>query len=87
MQGLHDLFIGIAGMIGAGKSTLARSLGEHLDLPVYYEPVQDNAYLADFYRDTKRYSFATQIYLLNRRSSSTKDHLARRRRRSGSNHL
>ena len=67
MQGLHDLFIGIAGMIGAGKSTLARSLGEHLDLPVYYEPVQDNAYLADFYRDTKRYSFATQIYLLNRR--------------------
>jgi deoxyadenosine kinase len=67
MQDLQDLFIGIAGMIGAGKSTLARSLGEHLDLPVYFEPVQDNAYLADFYRDTKRYSFATQIYLLNRR--------------------
>jgi deoxyadenosine kinase len=34
---------------------------------VYYEPVADNDYLADFYRDTKRYSFATQIYLLNRR--------------------
>ncbi|MBM4366031.1 MAG: deoxynucleoside kinase [Deltaproteobacteria bacterium] len=64
---LNDLFIGIAGMIGAGKSTLARTLGEHLDLPVYYEPVGDNEYLADFYRDTKRYSFATQIYLLNRR--------------------
>jgi deoxyadenosine kinase len=67
MEQLQDLFIGIAGMIGAGKSTLARALGEHLSLPVYYEPVQDNAYLADFYRDTKRYSFATQIYLLNRR--------------------
>ena len=67
MAHLQDLFIGIAGMIGAGKSTLAKALGEHLDLPVYYEPVQDNAYLADFYRDTKRYSFATQIYLLNRR--------------------
>jgi deoxyadenosine kinase len=64
---LQDLFIGIAGMIGAGKSTLATALGEHLDLPVYFEPVQDNAYLADFYRDTKQYSFATQIYLLNRR--------------------
>ncbi len=64
---LNDLFIGIAGMIGAGKSTLARTLGEHLDLPVYYEPVGDNEYLADFYRDTKQYSFATQIYLLNRR--------------------
>ena len=67
MAHLQDLFIGIAGMIGAGKSTLAKALGEHLSLPVYYEPVQDNAYLADFYRDTKRYSFATQIYLLNRR--------------------
>lgn len=67
MDRLQDLFIGIAGMIGAGKSTLAAALGQHLDLPVYYEPVDDNAYLADFYRDTARYAFATQIYLLNRR--------------------
>ncbi len=67
MDSLQDLFIGIAGIIGAGKSTLATALGEHLGLPVYYEPVGDNEYLADFYRDTKRYSFATQIYLLNRR--------------------
>ncbi|MBI4699713.1 MAG: deoxynucleoside kinase [Deltaproteobacteria bacterium] len=64
---LQDLFIGIAGMIGAGKTTLADALGRHLNLPVYYEPVADNEYLADFYRDTRRYSFATQIYLLNRR--------------------
>lgn len=64
---LQDLFIGIAGMIGAGKSTLATALGKHLDLPVYYEPVQDNEYLADFYRDTAKYAFSTQIYLLNRR--------------------
>jgi deoxyadenosine kinase len=67
MDRLQDLFIGIAGMIGAGKSTLATALGQHLKLPVYYEPVQDNEYLADFYRDTARYAFATQIYLLNRR--------------------
>lgn len=67
MPELQDLFIGIAGLIGAGKTTLATALGEHLELPVYYEPVADNAYLADFYRDTARYSFATQIYLLNRR--------------------
>lgn len=67
MERLQELFIGIAGMIGAGKSTLATALGEHLSLPVYYEPVQDNEYLADFYRDTARYAFATQIYLLNRR--------------------
>ncbi len=64
---LQDMFIGIAGLIGAGKTTLATALGQHLDLPVYYEPVKDNEYLADFYRDTKTYAFATQIYLLNRR--------------------
>jgi deoxyadenosine kinase len=64
---LQDLFIGIAGLIGAGKTTLAEALGEHLGLPVYYEPVADQAYLEDFYRDTARYAFSTQIYLLNRR--------------------
>ena len=67
MTGLENVFIGIAGMIGAGKSTLATALGKHLDIDVYYEPVEDNEYLEDFYRDTARYAFATQIYLLNRR--------------------
>ena len=66
-QPLDNLFVGIAGIIGAGKSTLATALGRHMGLDVYYEPVEDNEYLADFYRDTARYSFATQIYLLNRR--------------------
>jgi deoxyadenosine kinase len=62
-----NMFIGIAGMIGAGKSTLAEALGTHLGIDCYYEPVADNEYLADFYRDTARYSFAMQVYLLNRR--------------------
>ena len=62
-----NIFIGIAGMIGAGKSTLAAALGQHLGIDTYYEPVADNEYLADFYRDTKQHSFAMQVYLLNRR--------------------
>lgn len=60
-------FIGIAGLIGVGKSTLARSLGEHLGLDVHHEPVADNVYLEDFYADTARWAFAMQVYLLNRR--------------------
>lgn len=64
---LDNLFIGIAGIIGAGKSTLATALARQMNLDVHYEPVDDNVYLADFYRDTPRYSFAMQIYLLNRR--------------------
>ncbi len=64
---LGRVFIGIAGIIGAGKTTLATALGQHLGLDVHYEPVVDNEYLDDFYRETKRYSFAMQVYLLNRR--------------------
>ena len=62
-----NIFIGIAGMIGAGKSTPAAALGQHLGIDTYYEPVADNEYLADFYKDTARHSFAMQVYLLNRR--------------------
>ena len=61
----EDNFIGISGLIGAGKTTLAKALGKVLNLPVYYEPIIENEYLEDFYRDMKRYSFSFQIYLLN----------------------
>ena len=64
---MENIFIGIAGMIGAGKSTLATSLAKHLGIKAYYEPVENNEYLEDFYRDTAKYSFAMQVYLLTRR--------------------
>ena len=63
----EDNFIGISGIIGAGKTTLATALGKVMNLPVYYEPIVENEYLTDFYRDMKRYSFSFQIYLLNER--------------------
>ncbi|XP_064403793.1 deoxyadenosine kinase-like [Halichondria panicea] len=62
-----DLFISISGLIGAGKSTLATKLAERMNLPVFYEPVIDNVYLSDFYKDPARFSFPLQVYLLNRR--------------------
>lgn len=49
------------------QTTLAVALAKKLNLPVYYEPVIDNAYLQDFYADMARYSFPLQVYLLNRR--------------------
>ena len=64
---VEDNFIGISGLIGSGKTTLATALGKVLNLPVYYEPVAEEGYLGDFYRDMKRYSFGFQIYLLNER--------------------
>ncbi len=65
--GTQELFIGICGLIGAGKTTLAESLAKEMGLPVYYEPVTDNIYLEDFYGDMKKYAFPLQIYLLNKR--------------------
>ena len=62
-----QLYISISGLIGAGKSTLATELGKVMHLPVYYESVSDNEYLADFYTDIERYSFPMQIYQLNKR--------------------
>jgi deoxyadenosine kinase len=64
---LSKAFIGTAGLIGVGKTTLAKSLGAHLGLDVYHEPLEDNVYLEDFYADTAKWAFAMQVYLLNRR--------------------
>lgn len=64
---MEKLFIGIVGIIGAGKTTLTRELAKTLGTPAYYEEVEENQYLEDFYIDMKKYSFVLQIYLLNRR--------------------
>lgn len=61
------LYIGIAGMIGAGKSTLCKNLSKEMDLPAYYEDVIKNKYLEDFYKDQKKYAFSLQVFLLNKR--------------------
>jgi len=59
--------IAIAGLIGAGKTELARRLGPLFRVPVYEEDVIEVDYLTRFYGDMKRYSFGLQIHLLNKR--------------------
>lgn len=63
-------FISIAGMIGVGKSTLAKNLGDYYDSKeVYYESVDDNPYLEDFYNNEsqKKVTLPMEFYLLNQR--------------------
>jgi deoxyadenosine/deoxycytidine kinase len=59
--------IAIAGNMGVGKSTLTRLLSEHLDWTPFYEAVDDNPYLADFYKDMRQWSFHSQVFFLSRR--------------------
>ncbi len=65
-------FVVVAGNIGVGKSTLVRMLCSRLDWKPYYEPVADNPYLADFYRDMKTWSFHSQIFFLTNRLKTHK---------------
>jgi len=60
-------FIAIAGNIGVGKSTLAEMLGHRLGWQPFYEPVAENPYLADFYKNMAAWSFQSQIFFLTHR--------------------
>jgi deoxyadenosine/deoxycytidine kinase len=60
-------FLGIAGSIGAGKSTLTRILEENLRWRAYLEPSIENPYLQRYYADPASWSFHSQIYFLTRR--------------------
>jgi deoxyadenosine/deoxycytidine kinase len=60
-------FVAIAGNIGVGKSTLTELLSERLGWEPFFEAVNDNPYLSDFYEDMERWSFHSQIYFLSRR--------------------
>ena len=62
-----DKFIVVAGNIGAGKSTLVQILSEKLGYQPFFEPVNDNPYLADFYQNMEAWSFHSQLYFLTRR--------------------
>jgi deoxyadenosine/deoxycytidine kinase len=69
----QPLFVAVAGNIGAGKSSLARLLGERFNWKPYFESVDDNPYLSDFYGDMSRWSFHLQIYFLANRFKCHKE--------------
>lgn len=60
-------FIALAGNIGVGKSTLVGLLCKQLGWEPFYEPVAENPYLADFYKDMPSWAFQSQIFFLTHR--------------------
>ena len=67
------MHIGIAGNIGAGKTSLTKLLSKHYKFEGHYEDVLKNPYLDDFYDQMERWSFNLQIYFLNSRFRQIKD--------------
>ena len=57
--------IAIAGYMGSGKSTLVEFLARTYGISPFYEPNDENPYLADFYKDMKRWAFQSQMYFLS----------------------
>jgi deoxyadenosine/deoxycytidine kinase/NTP pyrophosphatase (non-canonical NTP hydrolase) len=57
-------YIAIEGVIGVGKTTLARYLQQALAAELLLEVFEENPFLSDFYADRSRYAFQTQIFFL-----------------------
>jgi len=57
--------IAIAGNMGSGKSTLVDFLSRTYGVTPFYEPNDENPYLADFYGDMKSWAFQSQLYFLS----------------------
>ena len=62
----------MAGNIGAGKSTLTQILADTFGWAPFFESVDDNPYLADFYGDMRRWSFNLQVFFLSSRFTHQK---------------
>jgi deoxyadenosine/deoxycytidine kinase len=67
------VFVSIAGNIGSGKSSLTHLISQELNWIPYYEKVNNNPYLKDFYADMHRWSFNLQVYFLSHRFKTHKE--------------
>ena len=58
------MYVAIEGVIGVGKTTLARLLQPVFNAELLLEIFEENPFLSDFYADRERYAFQTQIFFL-----------------------
>jgi deoxyguanosine kinase len=67
------MYIAIEGVIGVGKTTLARLLQNMFKAQLLLEVFEENPFLAEFYGDRERYAFQTQIFFLLSRYHQQKE--------------
>lgn len=61
---MNRMYVAIEGVIGVGKTTLARMLQKELAAQLVLEVFEENPFLSSFYADRARYAFQTQIFFL-----------------------
>jgi deoxyadenosine/deoxycytidine kinase len=54
----------VEGVIGVGKTTMARMLAERVGAEIILEEADENPFLVKFYHDPKRFAFQTQVFFL-----------------------
>ncbi|MCH8027891.1 MAG: deoxynucleoside kinase [candidate division Zixibacteria bacterium] len=57
-------YLAVEGVIGVGKTSFARMLAEELKSEMMAEEVFENPFLADFYKNKKRYALQCQLNFL-----------------------
>ena len=61
------MYIAIAGNIGSGKTTLTKMLSKHYGWKQYLEPVAENPYIDDYYKDISRWALNIEVFYLKQR--------------------
>ena len=61
------MYIAIAGNIGSGKTTLTKMLAKHYGWKKFLEPVADNPYIDDYYKDIPRWALNMEVFYLKQR--------------------
>ena len=56
--------IAIEGTIGVGKTSLAGILGDRLEAKLILEEFEENPFLVEFYKNSDRFAFQTQLFFL-----------------------
>ncbi len=64
MSATRPFYVAIEGVIGVGKTTLARLLQPRFAAELLLEAFEENPFLPKFYQDPARYAFQTQIFFL-----------------------
>ncbi len=70
-------FFVVEGVIGSGKTTLARMIGDRLDAQLVLEEFEENPFLDSFYQNRDRWAFHTQLSFLASRFQQQKRLMAR----------